>query len=101
MRGRRVAASPTIRSSARSIAVSSAMLLVPTPRYSPCSLRLLPSMATMPIPIGPGLPEHAPSVHSCTAPAPSTTTAAFFFAAAAGGADEDEEADADAIDLSL
>ena len=54
----------------RSIAVSSAMLLVPTPRYSPSSRRLPPSMTTTPIPIGPGFPEQAPSVHiSSAAPA--------------------------------
>src|SRR3954464_7543364 len=67
MRTGRVPTSAPARSSARSIAVSSAMLLVPTPRYSPSSRRLPPSIATTPIPIGPGLPEHAPSVHSSTA----------------------------------
>ena len=72
-------------SSARSIAVSSAMLLVPTPRYSLCSRRLPPSTATTPIPIGPGFPEHAPSVHSSSALPSRFTAGAAAFGRALGG----------------
>src|SRR5580698_6673067 len=49
------------------MAVSSAMLLVPTPRYSPASRRCAPSITTTPSPIGPGFPEQAPSVQISTA----------------------------------
>src|ERR1039457_2610118 len=48
------------------MAVSSAMLLVPRPRYPPCSWRRSPATTTMPMPMGPGFPEQAPSVHTCT-----------------------------------
>jgi hypothetical protein len=47
------------------------MLFVPTPRYSLSSRRFAPSMATTPIPIGPGFPEQAPSVHSSSAAPPA------------------------------
>src|SRR6185369_16319176 len=95
MRSRRVVASAPARSSARSIAVSSAMLLVPMPRYSPSSRRLGPSIATTPIPIGPGFPEHAPSVHSSTAGSP------FPAARFVDGDDVDVDVDVDVLALVL
>src|ERR1044071_935504 len=48
--------------SARTTALSSAMLLVASPMYSEISLRWLPQASTIPMPAGPGVPEHAPSV---------------------------------------
>src|ERR1041384_777295 len=49
----------------RRIAVSSAMLLVASPRYSLISRCPVPSpTTTTPSPAGPGLPLHAPSVHT-------------------------------------
>ena len=54
------------RSSARPMAVSSAILFVASPKYSEPSVIVVPSGATRmtPKPAGPGLPVHAPSVYA-------------------------------------
>src|SRR5215469_6199611 len=63
-------ASDGTHSSARRMPVSSATLLVASPRYSDRSC-VFPSgeMSTTPHPAGPGLPEHAPSVYAIQEPA--------------------------------
>src|SRR5262245_21533185 len=90
-----VLASLPARSRARSIAVSSAMLLVPMPRYSPSSRRLPPSTATTPIPIGPGFPEHAPSVHSSRTGLPGEDVGRDLGRDGDEDGDEDEDEDED------
>src|SRR5262245_14516217 len=74
-------------SSARAIAVSSATLLVVSPRYSLSSVVTPASTTTTPRPAGPGLPEHAPSVYAMTEAGS---------AGAGGGAGEPADFDADA-----
>ncbi len=52
------------------------MLLVASPRYSESSLRSPPSITTTPMPAGPGLPVHAPSVHTAIASSGTLPTVA-------------------------
>ena len=52
------------------------MLFVPSPRYSEISRVFAPSTMTTPTPAGPGLPVHAPSVHTWMASAGADAAAA-------------------------